>query len=74
VVAWIGDHSRNYRPILFEFRWAIGYPQKNSSLSYYISDRSPWLGGEDQAMIVITCPQCRAELEISNQQGGKVIK
>ncbi len=25
-------------------------------------------------MIVITCPKCRAELEISNQQGGKVIK
>src|SRR5437899_7347785 len=35
---------------------------------------SPWLGGEDQAMIVITCPKCRAELEVSNQQGGKVIK
>jgi HEAT repeat protein len=25
-------------------------------------------------MIVITCPKCRAELEIANQQGGKVIK
>jgi lysine biosynthesis protein LysW len=25
-------------------------------------------------MIVITCPKCRAELEIPNQQGGKVVK
>src|SRR5260370_15577188 len=64
----------NCRLILFEFRWTIGYHQKTSSWYYYISDRSPWLGGEDQAMIVITCPKCRAELEISNQQGGKVIK
>src|SRR5438132_1582734 len=64
----------NCRPILFEFHWTIRYPQKNSSWYYYISDRSPWLGGEDQAMIVITCPKCRAELEISNQQGGKIIK
>src|SRR2546430_11984255 len=60
--------------MLFEFHWTIRYPQKSSSWYYYISDRSPWLGGEDQAMIVITCPKCRAELEISNQQGGKVIK
>ena len=25
-------------------------------------------------MIVLSCPKCRAELEVSGQQGGKVIK
>jgi HEAT repeat protein len=59
---------------LFEIRPAIRYLQGNPVCILSRFHRSLWLGKEDQAMIVISCPKCRAELEIPNQQGGKIVK